>query len=91
LAAEDIDAEDEDAEGDIDIALRYRTVMSEPLEFAPGSQSHYSSIGFLVLRLVIERAASQGYEEYVRTKFLKPRGITRMHLETEAGPNAADS
>jgi CubicO group peptidase (beta-lactamase class C family) len=83
VPAEDLDVEGEDAERDRDIALRYRTLMSEPLEFAPGSQSHYSNIGFLVLRLVIERAAGQDYEAYVRTKLLKPRGITRMHLETE--------
>ncbi|HLJ91562.1 MAG TPA: serine hydrolase domain-containing protein [Gemmataceae bacterium] len=89
--AEDIDMEGEDTDKDADIALRYRTLMSEPLEFAPGSQSHYSNIGFLVLRLVIEHAAGEGYEEYVRAKLLKPRGITRMHLETEGNyePNEA--
>jgi N-acyl-D-amino-acid deacylase len=91
VPAEDLDAEDEDAEKEIDIALRYRALMSEPLEFAPGSRSHYSNIGFLVLRLVIERAAGQGYETYVRSKLLKPRGITRMHLETEGDYEAEEA
>ncbi len=75
-------AGDEDEGGDDDVIAVYRAAMTRPLDFAPGSEHRYSNVGYLVLRLVIERAAGQPYEPFVRERILKPMGITRMVLET---------
>jgi CubicO group peptidase (beta-lactamase class C family) len=55
--------------------------MTRPLDFTPGSEHRYSNLGYLILRLAIERAAGQPYEPFVRKQVLKPMGITRMVLE----------
>ncbi len=59
----------------------YRIAMGRRLEFDPGSEHRYSNLGFLFVRLVIERASGRLYEEYVRDQVLKPMGISRMVLE----------
>jgi CubicO group peptidase (beta-lactamase class C family) len=65
--------------------LRYRIALSRPLDFTPGTEAHYSNFGFIVLRLVVERASGQRYETYVREHVLAPMGITRMRLERAEG------
>jgi len=72
----------DDEEETEDVTQVYRSVMGRPLDFAPGSEHRYSNLGFLVLRLAIERAAGQPYEPFVRDHILKPMGITRMVMET---------
>lgn len=62
-------------------AQSYRAAMGRRLEFTPGSDHRYSNFGFIVLRLVIEKASGRPYEAYTRRKVLAPMGITRMHLE----------
>jgi N-acyl-D-amino-acid deacylase len=61
----------------------YRVAMTKPLEYAPGTEHHYSNFGFVVARLVIERAARQPYEPFVREHILKPMGISGMVMETD--------
>lgn len=65
--------------------LRYRIALSRPLDFTPGTEAHYSNFGFIVLRLVVERASGQRYETYVREHVLAPMGITQMRLERAEG------
>ena len=76
----ELDQEDEE-EADAQASATYRALMSRPLEFAPGTRSKYSNVGFVMLQLVIDRAAGQGYESYARQNILEPMGITRMHME----------
>ena len=57
-----------------------RYMMGRPLDFAPGSQHAYANFGYCALGRVIEKAAGQPYEEYVRDHVLKPIGITRMRV-----------
>jgi CubicO group peptidase (beta-lactamase class C family) len=63
------------------VTLQYRQLMSKPLAFAPGTKSEYSNIGYLILRLAIEKAAHEDYEKYIRANILAPMGIKQMHLE----------
>jgi CubicO group peptidase (beta-lactamase class C family) len=62
-------------------AVCYRLALGRKLDFTPGTESHYSNWGFIVLRLVVEKVSGQGYEQYVKQKILKPMGITRMRME----------
>jgi CubicO group peptidase (beta-lactamase class C family) len=63
----------------------YRQLLEKPLLFAPGTEHRYSNAGFIVLRLVIERASGERYEPFIRQHILRPMGITGMHLEPERG------
>lgn len=49
-------------------------MMSRRLQFAPGSRSAYSNLGYAVLGEVIEKLSGQRYEAYVRG-VLQPLGI----------------
>jgi uncharacterized protein (TIGR03437 family) len=51
-----------------------------PLASAPGERYSYSNVGFLLLTDVIEKAAGQRYESYMREKILAPLGIQRMRI-----------
>jgi CubicO group peptidase (beta-lactamase class C family) len=55
-------------------------VLSLPLDFEPGSQSHYSNVGYIMLGAVIEKLSGQTYEAYVQKNVLAPMGITRARL-----------
>lgn len=61
----------------IDTTLRY--MLTQPLQFAPGSRYAYSNFGYLVLGEVIAKASGQTHEDYVRTLMLKA-GVTRARL-----------
>ncbi len=62
-----------------DTVLRYG--LSQPLDFAPGTESHYSNFGYFLAKVVVERSARQPYETYVRQHVLRPMGISEMRLE----------
>jgi N-acyl-D-amino-acid deacylase len=49
-------------------------VMGLPLDFAPGSESQYSNIGYIVLGQIVEKASGKSYEEYVQKNVLEPMG-----------------
>ncbi len=51
-----------------------------PLAFAPGTRYAYSNVGFMLLTEVIEKAAGQPYERFVRERILLPLGIRRMRI-----------
>ncbi len=70
-----------------DAVLRYG--LSQPLDFAPGTESHYSNFGYFLAKLVVERSARQPYETYVRQQVLRPMGINEMRLEQLAPAYAA--
>jgi CubicO group peptidase (beta-lactamase class C family) len=77
-------ARDDDDEASEDVITVYRTALSRPLQFAPGSDHRYSNAAFVILQLVVERASGQPYEAFVRQQILRPMGITRMVMETDA-------
>src|SRR4051812_23527975 len=42
-----------------------REMLAEPVEFEPGARYGYSSVGFVLLAGVIERASRMSYEQFV--------------------------
>jgi N-acyl-D-amino-acid deacylase len=59
-----------------------REALSGKLVYAPGTRTLYSNLGFLILRLVIERASGEDHEKYIQEHVLRPAGITDMRLDT---------
>jgi N-acyl-D-amino-acid deacylase len=57
-----------------------RFMLSQPLDFAPGTRYAYSNFGYNVLGRVIERRSKMTYGEYVQQQVLAPAGITDMRL-----------
>lgn len=45
------------------------------LDFPPGSQFHYSSSGYVLLGMVIEKVSGEGYEDFIKKSILKPLGM----------------
>lgn len=57
----------------------------------PGSNYYYSNTNYILLGLVIEKAAGQTVAALVRSQFLAPLGLTHTFLQTEEtaqGPKA---
>ena len=70
-----------------DAVLRYG--LSQPLDFPPGAETHYSNFGYFLAKLVVERCARQPYETYLRQEVLRPMGIDAMRMEQLAPAYAA--
>jgi len=58
--------------------LRY--MLSEPLQFEPGSRRVYSNLGYLVLGLVVEAVTGLSYQQYIERELFEPFGITDIEL-----------
>ncbi len=63
--------------------------LSQPLDFAPGAETHYSNFGYFLAKLVVEHCARQPYETYLRREVLRPMGIDEMRMEQLAPAYAA--
>jgi N-acyl-D-amino-acid deacylase len=61
-----------------DLIVRY--MMGQPLDFDPGSRYAYSNLGYLVLGRIIEAAAGEKYEAYVKKHAFEPLGIKAAQL-----------
>lgn len=57
-----------------------RSMLSQPLDFRPGSRYAYSNFGYCLLGRVVEKMTNQTYEAYVQEHVLKPLGITSMQI-----------
>jgi CubicO group peptidase (beta-lactamase class C family) len=57
------------------IANTAQYILSQPLQFTPGTASNYSNVGYMFLGMVVEAASGQGYEAYVDSEVLAPAGI----------------
>jgi len=57
-----------------------RYMLSQPLDFDPGTVSAYSNFGFNVLGRVIEHVSGLTYEQFVQERMLVPAGITEMAI-----------
>lgn len=55
-------------------------MITQPLQLAPGSRYSDSNFGYFLLGRIIEKRSGQTYEQYVKTRVLKPIGVTRMRL-----------
>lgn len=57
-----------------------RFMLTQPLDFDPGTLSAYSNFGFNVLGRIIEHVTGQSYEQFVIENVLEPAGITAMAI-----------
>ncbi len=75
LASQTLDAE---IPAEAETIIRF--MLTQPLDFDPGTQSAYSNFGFNVLGRVIEHVSGQSYEDFVIEKVLTPAGISAMAI-----------
>jgi len=57
-----------------------RWLAKQSLAYDPGTDFHYTNIGFIALGRVIEASTGFGYEDFVHQFVLEPAGITRARL-----------
>jgi CubicO group peptidase (beta-lactamase class C family) len=57
------------------IANSAQYILSQPLQFTPGTSYNYSNIGYMFLGMVVEAVSGEGYENYVDSKVLAPAEI----------------
>jgi N-acyl-D-amino-acid deacylase len=62
----------------IDSIIQY--MLTQPLQFAPGTQYVYSNFGYLVLGRVIEKVTGQRYADYVREHVLTQLGLDDVRI-----------
>jgi len=60
-----------------------RAVLAKPLRFSPGSKYEYSNMGFVLLAAIVERAAGQPFQDYVRNQFFRPAGLTHTGFQSD--------
>ncbi|MCE4554962.1 serine hydrolase domain-containing protein [Roseateles cellulosilyticus] len=56
-------------------------ILSQPLQFQPGTSSAYSNIGYMFLGMVVEARSGQGYESYVDSHVLAHAGIPAWEVD----------
>jgi len=70
-----------------------RYMYARKLDFAPGTENHYSNYGYLLLSALVENLTGQDFFTYVNTALLQPAGITEVLLSStlasERAPNEA--
>jgi len=67
------------------------TVATQPMDFVPGTNWHYSNTGYFVLTLILEKVAGEPYVSFVQKRILDPAGMTRTRSSepTEIIPGRA--
>lgn len=55
------------------------------LDFNPGTDAQYSNFGYIVLGQIAAKVSGQSYEECVRSRVLKPMGMTGVRLHDREG------
>jgi CubicO group peptidase (beta-lactamase class C family) len=56
----------------------FQFMLTQPLQFDPGSRSEYSNFGYDVLGLVIAKASGTTLERYIADHIFKPAGVTTL-------------
>jgi len=73
---------------DNDDVLEY--LLETPLEFPPGDRYEYSNSGFVMLAILLERAAGEPFEELVRDHIFEPLGMDDSQLSENTPPDVAN-
>jgi CubicO group peptidase (beta-lactamase class C family) len=63
-----------------DLTAALEVFATDPLLFKPGRDFHYSSYGFNLIGVAIERVAQAPYAQALRKEVLTPLGLTRTSL-----------
>jgi CubicO group peptidase (beta-lactamase class C family) len=69
------------------IGERLEVIQATPLRTEPGAQWHYSSPGFVLAGLIVERASGRPYREFLAERILSPLQLT----QTTAGGAPAEA
>jgi CubicO group peptidase (beta-lactamase class C family) len=64
-----------DPAGPMSLSDRLEVIESTPLRAEPGAQWHYSSPGFLLAGVIVERASGQPYREFIAERILSPLNL----------------
>ena len=67
-----------------------RYMLTEPLDFEPGSRYAYSNFGYCLLGRLIEAKTEMSYQQYVRKQLLAKAGITQMRIGRSLRAKRAD-
>jgi CubicO group peptidase (beta-lactamase class C family) len=67
------------------ISERLKIIQATPLRTEPGAQWHYSSPGFLLAGLIVERASGQPYPEFLAAQILSPLQLTQTTVGGNPG------
>jgi CubicO group peptidase (beta-lactamase class C family) len=62
------------------IGERLEIIQATPLRTEPGAQWHYSSPGFLLAGLIVERASGQPYREFLAERILSPLQLSETSV-----------
>ena len=54
--------------------------LRRPLEYEPGTQYHYSNVGYQILGQIIEAQTGMEYDDYIIDNILTPMGIDSMSI-----------
>lgn len=60
--------------------MHIKFLMEKGLEHAPGTNYHYSNIGYLVLGEIIEEVSGMSYQDYLETEIFSAIGVCDMHI-----------
>jgi hypothetical protein len=89
------DDDDDDLSTERQVEI-YRNALSQPLDFAPGTDHKYSNVGYSVLQLVISRVTGQSYPradgdhpDGHGDRIVPPRRDQALRSRTERGPEPA--
>lgn len=55
---------------------RINRIVSQPLDFDPGTKMQYSNAAYSMLAYIIEQVSGQSYEEYMKKNIFDPAGMT---------------
>ena len=67
-----------------------KRIVTEPLQFQPGTRFSYSNSGFVVLGAIIEAVTKESYYDYVRSHIFAPAGMSHTGWYTvDQVPNMA--
>ena len=72
-----LEAADLDPAESMRISERLKIIQTTPLRTEPGLQWHYSSPGFLLIGLIVERASGQPYREFLAERIVSPLKLTQ--------------
>jgi len=58
----------------------YQGILEVSLDYTPGTQAVYQSMGFVVLQKLMEKVTGVPLREYIHQKIFKPLGMTNSYL-----------
>ena len=76
---------------DISAEKGYRAAKADTLNSAPGEKYTYSDVGYFLLGLIIQKASSMPYREFMQQKIFDPVGMNNTYILDQAAihPNEA--